>query len=56
MRKLLVAWGATFVVLLATGVDQAFRYRPNADAGVVYDATELVHRVGAFVSLGSMRT
>ena len=30
MRKLLVALSATFVVLVVTGLYQAFRYRPTA--------------------------
>ena len=49
MRKLLLALGATFVVLLATGLYQAFRYHPAHASGFWYDATEIVHRVGAFV-------
>ena len=61
MRKLLLALGATFVVLLGTGLYQAFRYRPYAaqpwnrigrsgsTSGVLYDLTELVHRIGAYV-------
>jgi hypothetical protein len=49
VRKLLVALGATFVVLLGTGLYQAFRYHPAHASGIWYDATEIVHRVGAFV-------
>jgi len=50
VRKLLLALGATFVVLLGTGLDQAFRYRPAlASPGFWYDATEWTHRVTAYV-------
>jgi hypothetical protein len=37
------------VVLLGTGLYQAFRYHPAGGAGFWPDATEIVHRVGAFV-------
>jgi quinol-cytochrome oxidoreductase complex cytochrome b subunit len=49
VRKLLVALGATFGVLLVTGLYQAFRYRPVGALGFWNDATELVHRIGAYV-------
>jgi len=61
VRKLVVALAATFAVLLATGIYQAYRYVPSwapapgsgsskpADHGFVYDATETIHRVGAWV-------
>jgi hypothetical protein len=49
VRKLLLALGATFVVLLGTGLYQAFRYHPARASGFWYDATEIGHRVGAFV-------
>lgn len=48
MRKLLVALGATFVVLLGTGLYQTWRYSPRG-TGFAYDATEVVHRIGAWV-------
>ncbi|MFI5045722.1 MAG: hypothetical protein ACHQIG_01545 [Acidimicrobiia bacterium] len=60
MRKLLLALGATFLVLLGTGLYQAFRYVPSpasawgarhataVDRGLLYDATEVGHRWGAY--------
>jgi quinol-cytochrome oxidoreductase complex cytochrome b subunit len=64
VRKLLLASSATFTVLVATGIYQAFEYRPTAEmawgssrgrgAGppVLYRTTELLHRWSAFVLVG----
>ena len=64
MRRLLLALGATFLVLLGTGLYQAWRYVPPAgrawprgsahwyDRGFVDGATEIMHRIGAWVFVG----
>jgi quinol---cytochrome c reductase cytochrome b subunit, bacillus type len=61
VRKLLIALSATFVVVAATGVYQAFRYLPTAarawpgqgfapaGRGLIYDTTDIVHRWASYL-------